>query len=98
MERNVGIDAYYDPFMFEDPWKDLLLPSEKTTTDEVPVVDASTDSSSRPNEDEPGSLYVETETMEAEACSKECKTSPLETASSLNCESTIEDTNSNQAT
>ena len=98
MERNVGIDAYYDPYMFEDPWKDLLLPSEKTTTDEVPVVDVSTDSSSRPNEDEPGSPYVETETMESEVCSKECKTSPLETASSLNCESTTEDTTSNQAT
>lgn len=98
MERNVGIDAYYDPYMFEDPWKDLLLPSEKTTTDEVPVVDVSTDSSSRPNEDEPGSPYVETETMESEVCSKECNTLPLETASSLNCESTTEDTTSIQAT
>lgn len=92
MERSVGIDAYYDPHMFEDPWKDLLLPSEKTTTD---VEDTSTDSSSRPNDDKQES---DKGSMELEACSKEYKTSPLETSSPLNSESNIEDTTSFQVT
>ena len=29
----MGIDAYYDRFMFEDPWRDLL-PLDKGTPDE----------------------------------------------------------------
>ena len=27
--RNAGIDAYYNPSMFEDPWKELLSAQEK---------------------------------------------------------------------
>lgn len=96
MQKDAGIDAYYDPHMFEDPWKDLLLPSEKTNTDEVQ--DTPIDSSNKLSDDGLGDAGVEEGSMEPEACSKEYKTSPPHSPSPLNSENTTKDSTAIQVT
>ena len=56
--RAAGIDAYYDPFMFEDPWRDLLPSKAEATLDEG---ESSAESQGAPNEDtdEPGGSVAE---------------------------------------
>ena len=65
----VGIDAYYDRFMFEDPWRDLMPPTEET---EEQSTRTSVESSTVPCDDEP----VSSQGPVVEACSEECRTLP----------------------
>ena len=67
----VGIDAYYDRFMFEDPWKDLMPPTEET---EEQSTHTSVESSTTPCDDE----RVGSQCPVVETCSDECRTLPEE--------------------
>ena len=63
----VGIDAYYDRFMFEDPWRDLMPPTEETVVEKEQSVDTSVESSTRPSDEPVGSECA------VEVCSEECR-------------------------
>ena len=70
----VGIDAYYDRFMFEDPWRDLMPPTEETVVEKEQSVDTSVESSTRPSDEPVGSERA------VEACSEECRAILQQTA------------------